>query len=150
MECQYSNITLDQVTRLLLNNKFGELSIGDVTNLDADIDYSGAKIGTIRGSGKIKLNYSGNFHIGEMKNSGETVDIQAAYSSVTLPADANRFNVSVTYGNFSYPSSNVNFTQQPSKEDKAYKMKQYQGKVGTGSGPKITVISKYGDVRLRD
>lgn len=150
MECQYSNITLDQVTRLLLNNKFGELSIGDVTNLDADIDYSGAKIGTIRGSGRIKLNYSGNFNIGEMKNSGENVDIQAAYSSVTLPADANRFNVSVTYGNFSYPSSNVNFTQQPSKEDKAYKMKQYQGKVGTGSGPKITVISKYGDVRLRD
>lgn len=150
MECQYSNITLDQVTKLLLSNKFGELNIGDVTNLDADIDYSGAKIGTIRGSGKIKLNYSGNFNIGAMTNSGENVDIQAAYSSVTLPADANRFNVTVTYGNFSYPSSNVNFTQQPSKDDKGYKMKQYQGKVGTGSGTKITVISKYGDVKLRD
>jgi hypothetical protein len=29
----------------LINNKFGDLSIGDVINLDADIDYSGAKIG---------------------------------------------------------------------------------------------------------
>jgi len=150
LESHYSNIKLDQVTKLLLNNKFGELSIGDVTNLDADIDYSGAKIGIIRGSGKIKLNYSGNFKINELTNSVENVDIQAAYSSVVLPAEANRFNVTVTYGNFSYPSTNVNFTQQPAKEDKSYKARQYQGKVGTGTGTKITVNSKFGDVKLKD
>lgn len=150
IESHYSNIKLDQVTKLLLNNKFGELSIGDVTDLDADIDYSGAKIGTMRGSGKIKLSYSGNFKIDELTNSVGNVDIQAAYSSVILPAEANRFNVTVTYGNFSYPATNVNFTQQPSKEDKSYKVKQYQGKIGTGSGTKITVVSKFGDVKLKD
>jgi len=150
LESHYSNIKLDQVTKLLLNNKFGELSIGDVTDLDADIDYSGAKIGIMRGSGKIKINYSGNFKINELTNSAETVDIQARYSSVVLPAEANRFNVTVTNGDFSYPSTNVNFTQQPSKEDRAYKVRQYQGKVGTGSGTKITVTSKYGDVRLKE
>ena len=150
MESHYSNVTLNQVTKLLLNNKFGELNIGDVTNLDADIDYSGAKIGIIRGSGKIKLSYTGNFKINELTNSVENVDIQASYSSVVLPAEANRFNVTVTYGNFSYPSANVNFTQQPSKEDKSYKARQYQGKIGTGSGTKITVNSRFGDVKLKD
>ena len=134
----------------MLNNKFGELSIGDVTDLDADIDYSGAKIGIMRGSGKIKISYSGNFKINELTNSAETVDIQARYSSVVLPAEANRFNVTVTNGDFSYPSTNVNFTQQPSKEDKSYKVRQYQGKVGTGSGTKITVTSRFGDVRLKE
>ncbi|TDE12557.1 hypothetical protein E0F88_22590 [Dyadobacter psychrotolerans] len=150
LESHYSNITLEQVTKLLLNNKFGELSIGDVTDLNADIDYSGVKIGTIRGVGKIKLNYSDNFKIGVLTNSTENVDIQAAYSSVVLPADANRFNVTVTYGNFSYPSTNVNFSQQPSKEERTDKVRQYQGKIGTGSGTKITIVSKFGDVKIKD
>lgn len=150
LECQYSNLKLDQAKKILLSNKFGELSIGDVINLDADIDYSGAKIGTIRGSGKIKLNYSGNFKIDELTNSAQNVDIQAAYSSVVLPAEANQFNVSVTYGKFSYPATNVNFSMQPAKDGRPDKMKQYQGKIGTGSGTKITVTSRFGDVRLKD
>jgi hypothetical protein len=150
LECKYSNLTLDMVKDVLINNKFGDLNIGDVINLDADIDYSGAKIGTIRGSGKIKLNYSGNFKINELTNSAQNVDIQAAYSSVILPAEANQFNVTVSYGNFSYPASNVNFSMQPAKDGKSYKMKQYQGKIGTGSGTKITVNSKYGDVKLKE
>ena len=151
LECKYSNITLDQATKLWLNNKFGELNIGDVTTLDADIDYSGAKIGMIRGIGRIKLNYSGNFKINEMTKSSGNVDIQAAYSSVILPADGNSFDVTMTYGNFSYPSTNVNFTQQPSKDERGFqKVKQYQGKIGTGSGTKITVTSRYGDVKLKD
>ncbi|QRR04279.1 hypothetical protein HWI92_19740 [Dyadobacter sandarakinus] len=149
LEFQYSNLTLDQAKKVMLSNKFGELKIGDVINLDADIDYSGAKIGTIRGSGKIKLNYSGNFMIDALTNS-ENVDIQAAYSSVILPADANQFNVTMSYGNFTYPSTNVNFSVQPSKDEKSYKVKQYQGKVGTGSGTKITVTSRFGDVKLKD
>ena len=151
LEFQYSDLELDHAKKLLLSNKFGKLSIGDVINLDADIDYSGAKIGSIRGSGKIKLNYSGNFRIDELTNSAENIDIQASYSSVILPAEANQFNVTVTYGNFSYPSSNVNFSMQPAKGEKAsYKVRQYQGKVGAGSGTKITVNSRFGDVKLKD
>ncbi|TLU98311.1 hypothetical protein FEN17_24585 [Dyadobacter luticola] len=150
LECKYSNLTLDMAKDVLINNKFGDLNIGDVNNLDADIDYSGAKIGTMRGSGKIKLNYSGNFKINELTNSAQNVDIQASYSSVILPAEATQFNVTVSYGNFTYPTSNVNFSMQPDKDAKSYKMKQYQGKIGSGSGTKITVNSKYGDVKLKD
>ena len=46
------NVKVDQAKKVWLSNKFGELTIGDVVNLDALIDYSGAKIGTIRGTGK--------------------------------------------------------------------------------------------------
>ncbi|KQS25582.1 hypothetical protein ASG33_22010 [Dyadobacter sp. Leaf189] len=150
LEFEYSKLSLDQAKRILLINKSGELNIRDVINLDADIDYSGAKIGTIRGTGKIKLNYSGNFKIDELTNSAQNVDIQAAYSSIVLPAEANQFNVTVSYGNFTYPTNNVNFSVQPAKDHKSYTLKQYQGKIGTGSGTKITVNSRYGDVRLKE
>jgi hypothetical protein len=147
LDCQYSNVHLEQANKLLLSNKFGDLTIGEIINLDADIDYSGAKIGTMRGTGKIKLNYSGGFRINELSNSSENVDIQATYSSVVLPANANRFDVTVTYGKFTYPDD-VNFSKQPSASSQ--KVKQYQGKVGSGSGTNITVTAKYGDVRLKE
>ena len=148
LDCQYSTLQLDHVNKLMLNNKFGDLNIGEINNLDADIDYSGAKIGTMHGTGKIKLNYSGNFRINELTNSSENVNIQAAYSSVVLPADANQFNVTMTYGKFTYPDD-VNFSMQPSTSS-PQRVKQYQGKVGTGSGTKITVTSRYGDVKLKE
>ncbi len=147
LDCQYSDLKLDQVKKLMLNNKFGKLNIGDIINLNADIDYSGAKIGTMRGVGKINLNYSPDFRIDELTNSSENVDIQATYSTVVLPAEANRFNVTVTYGRFSYPSD-VNFSMQPAVPSQ--KVKQYQGKVGTGGGANITVTSRYGDVKLKE
>lgn len=150
LDCQYSNVQVDLVKKVMLSNKHGELAIGDVVNLDALIDYSGAKIGTIRGTGKIKLNYSGNFKIDELTNSAQNVDIQAQYSSIVLPAEANQFNVSVTYGKFSYPSENVNFSMQPGKDGRPDKMKHYQGKIGSGGGTKITVTSLFGDVKLKD
>lgn len=150
LEFEYSKLSLDHGKKIMLINKSGELHIGDVINLDANIDYSGANIGSIRGSGKIKLNYSGSFKIDELTNSAQNVDIQASYSSVVLPAEANQFNVTVSYGNFTYPSNNVNFSVQPAKDDKSYQMKQYRGKIGSGSGTKITVNSRYGDVRLKE
>lgn len=150
LDCQYSNVKVDLVKKVMLSNKFGELTIGDVVNLDAAIDYSGAKIGTIRGTGKIKLNYSGNFKIDELTHSAQNVDIQAQYSSIVLPAEANQFNVSVTYGKFSYPTENVNFSMQPDKDGRPDKMKHYQGKIGSGGGTKITVTSVFGDVKLKN
>lgn len=150
LEFEYSKLSLDHGKKIMLINKSGDLHIGDVINLDANIDYSGANIGTIRGTGKIRLNYSGNFKIDELTNSAQNVDIQAAYSSVVLPAEANQFNVTVSYGNFTYPTSNVNFSVQPAKDNKSYKPRQYQGKIGAGSGTKITVNSRYGDVKLKE
>jgi hypothetical protein len=147
LDCQYSNLQLDLAKKIMLKNKSGELSIGDIINLDADIDYSGAQIGVMRGTGKIKLNYSGNFRINELTNSSENVEIQAAYSSVILPAEANQFNVTVTDGSFTYPTD-VNFSMQPPRSYQ--KVKKYQGKVGTGSGTKITVTALYGDVKLKE
>jgi hypothetical protein len=151
LECQYSNLKLDLGKQILISNKFGKLQIGDVVDLDAAIEYAGTQIGTIRGSGKIKLNYTENFKINKLTNSAQNVDIQASYSSVTLPAEANQFDVTVSYGDFSYPAGNVNFSIQPAKDSKSYnKSKQYQGKIGTGSGTKITVNSRFGDVKLKD
>jgi hypothetical protein len=151
MEVRYSNLELDRARTLLLVNKFGKLSIGEVGTLDADIGYSGASIGSISGSCKVKLSYSGDFQVNELLRTAENIDIQAAYSSVTLPAESSQFNVTVTHGSFKLPiNAKVSFTQQPGKTEAARSTKQYSGKVGIGNGATIRVVSKFGDVRLKE
>jgi hypothetical protein len=151
----YGSLELSKANVLFLTNKFGKMSIGDVGKLDADINYSGAKIGTLRESGKIKLDFSGGFRIEQLPKTADNVDIQASYSSVALPMDSNNdcdFDVTVSYGNFNYGSgSEMHFKSQPSDDNhRGPKLtKQYVGKVGTGSGTKVRVVSKFGNVNFQ-
>lgn len=150
----YGSLELSKANVLFLNNKFGKMTIGDVGKLDADINYSGAKIGTLRESGKIKLDFSGGFRIDQLLKTADNVDIQASYSSVALPmANDNDcdFDVTVSYGNFSYGSgSAMHFKSQPSDDNRRGPklIKQYVGKVGDGSGTKVRVVSKFGNVNF--
>jgi hypothetical protein len=148
----YSNLALDKANVIVLTNRFGKLKIGEVNKLDANISYSGASIGTLGGSCKMQLNYSGGFKIGQLK-SADNVDIEANYSSVALPLNAETgydFNVSVTYGGFNYPNGqSMLFTTQPASNASPGKVKQYTGKIGTGSGPRVRVVSRFGDVSFR-
>jgi len=151
MDVRYSGLNLDQVHTLTLVNKGGKLTIGEVGNLDADIDYSGATIGRINESCKIKLNYSDNFQVNQLPRSAENVDIQAAYSSVVLPAESSQFDITVTHGDFRLPTNvKVNFTSQPNKAGPYQSTRQYSGTVGSGTGSIIKVVSKFGDVRLKN
>ena len=151
MEVRYSDFILDQARTLLLTNKFGKLTIGEVGTLNADIDYSGATIGRVNESCKVNLSYSGNFQIEQLLRSAENVTIKAAYSTVTLPAESSQFDVTVTHGDFSLPTNlKVHFTSQPDKTDSYRATKQYSGTVGSGTGTLIKVVSTFGDVRLKE
>jgi hypothetical protein len=156
VDMAYGNLELSRANVLVLTNKFGKMNIGDVGKLDADINYSGAKIGTLRESGKIKVEFSGGFRIDQLLKTADNVDIQAAYSSVALPMDHNNdcdFNVTVSYGNFNYDSgSTMHFKSQPTDSDNhrgPRLTKQYIGTVGSGSGTKVRVVSKFGNVNFR-
>ena len=152
----YASLELVKANVLTLTNKFGKMNIGDVGKLDADINYSGGKVGTLHESGKIKLDFSGGFRIDQLLKTVNNVDIQAAYSSVALPMDhANDcdFNVTVSYGSFNYASgSAMHFSSQPSDSDNnrgARLTKQYIGTVGNGSGTKVKVVAKFGNVNFK-
>lgn len=156
VDMAYGDLELSRANVLVLSNKFGKMNIGNVGKLDADINYSGAKIGTLRESGKIKIEFSSGFRIDQLPKTAENLIIQAAYSSIGLPLDGDNdcdFDVTVSYGNFNYGSgSAMHFTSQPSDNDNhrgPRLTKQYVGKVGSGSGTKVRVVSKFGNVSFR-
>ena len=156
VDMAYGDLELSRANVLVLTNKFGKMNIGNVGKLDADINYSGAKIGTLRESGKIKIEFSSGFRIDQLLKSADNLNIQASYSSVGLPMDSGNdcdFDVTVSYGNFNYSSgSTMHFTSQPNDADNhrgPRLTKQYIGRVGSGSGTKVRVVSKFGNVNFR-
>ncbi len=152
LDIAFSNLDLAKANVLELTNKFGKMNIGEVGRLNANISYSGAKIGTLRQSGKIKLSFSGGFRIDQMPKSADEVDINASYSSVTMPPmDDGDFDVTVSYGSFNHTLQNIRFTAQPSDNDRRgpQMTKQYAGQVGRGTGTKVHIVSKFGDVSFR-
>ncbi len=156
VDIAYGSLDLDRVNALTLVNKFGKLRLGEVGRLSADIDYSSATIGLLRESARIKLSFSGGFRIEQLPKTVDNLDIQASYSSVSLPIDSNAdadFDVTVSYGNFNY-SSGPAFHLSTNPEDKnnhaGVKMtKQYIGKIGRGTGTKVRIVSKFGNVSFR-
>ncbi|WP_128547412.1 DUF4097 family beta strand repeat-containing protein [Larkinella soli] len=156
LNIQYSKLQLDKANVLNLNNQFGALKIGEVNVLDGNIGYSGALIGLLKESCRMKLNFSGSFKIEQMNKSADNVDIQANYSSVVLPiaesSDAN-FDVTVSYGGFKYPSDpRFVLTAQPAEDDNRHGpkfTKQYSGKMGKGNGTKVRVVATFGDVKFQ-
>lgn len=155
LNIQYAKLQLEKANNISLNNQFGGLWIGEVSRLDGKIGYSGAKIGTVKQSCNVKLDFSGGFKIDQLNKSVDNIDIQANYSSVVLPmASANDYNfdVTVSYGGFKYPSDGrIMMNAQPDDDDhRGPKLtKQYSGKVGKGTATKVRVISKFGDVKFQ-
>lgn len=157
LDIAYGGLDLEKVNVLTLVNKFGKMRIGEVGRLTADIDYSGATIGTLRESGRIKLSFSGGFRIDQMPRTADNLDIQASYSSVAIPMDSNTdsdFDVTVSYGNFNYSSGpSFHFSLNPDDKTESNRgarlTKQYVGKIGRGTGTKVRVVSKFGNVSFR-
>ncbi len=155
VDVAYGNLDLNRANVLTLVNKFGKMRIGEVGKLNADIDYSGAEIGTLRESGNIKLSFSGGFRIDQLPKTADNVAIQASYSSIALPIDNGNdcdFDVTVSYGNFNYGSgSTMHFKSQPSDDNSRGPRltKQYIGTTGRGTGTKVRVVAKFGNVNFR-
>jgi hypothetical protein len=147
LNAQYSDLKLSQGQNINIINKFGNLNIGDIADIGADIQYSKATIDLVRGNGKINLSFSEKFSVKSLASTSKKMDIHAAYSAVTLPAESTNFDVTVSYGKFNYPKD-VNMTLMPDKSSDL--TKRYKGTVGAGSGAILTITSQFGNVSLQN
>jgi hypothetical protein len=156
LELAYGKLDLNRANTLTLINKFGKMRIGDIGKLNANIDYADAEIGTLRESGKIDVSFSGGFRIEQLPATVNNLDIRSSYSSVALPVASGNdvdFDVTVSYGSFNHSSSpTFHFTSQPNDDSNSRGpklTKQYVGKVGKGTGTKVRVVSKFGNVSFK-
>jgi hypothetical protein len=159
LQISYSKLNVDKADNLKLKNNYGSVTLDDINNLDGTFQYSSGKIGRINETGKLNITYSDGVQLSEMVKTLKSLDIKSNYTPIKLPVngDVNAdFEVTTTYANFRYPTGKVTFTVNPDEnDDDDRKMgwqatKTYKGKIGKGSGTKITIKTNYAGVKFME
>lgn len=150
---EHSKLMLERAADLELDNKHGNLRIGEVDKLVADLSYSTGQIEALNESARMQLRYLGNFRLPALPASVKSVEINSQCSDLRLPMapDANLdFNVTVNYADFRAPGDRVSFTKKDEGDEqngKPQMRKTYVGKVGKGGGT-VKITSNYGTVKF--
>ena len=159
LHISYSKLNVDKADNLKLKNNYGSVTLDDINNLDGTFQYSSGKIGRINETGKLNISYSDAMQLSEMSKTLKSLDIKSNYTAVKLPVngDCNAdFEVTTTYANFRYPTGKLTFTVNPDENDDDDRRmgwqstKTYKGKIGKGSGTKITIKTNYAGVKFME
>lgn len=151
---RYGSASIKDLKAGNIDVQYGSLKVDKAERLNADIAYSSAKIGTLSGIGDVHLKYSGGFRIDEVSNKVKDLNINSAYSSVSLgfePSASFDFDVTVNYGGFKYDNNRVNIVSTtPDENAKGFNpSKNYKGHLGKSSNSKIIIKSNYGSVNFQ-
>lgn len=149
----YGSVKTGVINGARLQYSYGSVNIDEITNLKADLSYGSFKLGTLRGSADFDLSYDGGFKIDEIANSFNKLTIDASYSSVALGVPSNNnfdFDITTTYGGFSYNDQKVNIASKTPSDNKHYNpTKNYKGHYGNNGGQaQIVIHSTYGGVNF--
>ena len=160
LQISYSKLNIDKADNLKLKNNYGSVTLDDINNLDGTFQYSSGKIGRINETGKLNISYSDGVQLSEMAKTLKSLHINSNYTAVRLPVngDCNAdFEVTTTYANFRYPTGKVTFSVNPDENEDDRKIgtdwhptKTYKGKIGKGSGTKITIKTNYAGVKFME
>jgi hypothetical protein len=158
LDLSHTKLLLDRAAELELAYKHGQMLIGEVDRLIADLSYSRCQIEKLHESAQMKVAFLEKFQLPELMNTVKNLNIESSYSDVFLPVAAGtdmNFNVTVNFANFQYPAERVTLTvpqpprtpRPPQPPARAKMTRTYQGTVGKG-GSKVKITSTYGNVRF--
>src|SRR5690606_18492324 len=152
-ESKYGSASIESLKSGSVNVRYGSLTMENAQWLQADVSYASIQIGRLSGSGDLNVRYSGTCRIDEIEKGLKDLNINAAYSSLSLgfaPSVNFDFDVSVNYAGFKFDNNKINITSRtPDENVKGFHpAKNYKGKYGSGSGSTIKIVSNYGSVQF--
>ncbi len=152
---EYSKLMLDKADDLELDNKFGNMRIGEVDKLVAELSYTSGRIDAFNQSVRMQLRFLHNFRLPPLPPGMKTMEINSEGSDVRLPVPANAnmdFDVTVNYADFRAPGERFVYTRKDEGDDPRGKpqiRRTYVGKVGKGGGT-VKITSTYGTVKFEE
>ena len=142
----FSTFETDKAGTIELVAKYGEVDIGEIDVLEADVNFSTFMLGKVNKSLVLDIDYGGSLEIGVSK-SVQLFDIESSFGPVNIELEPG-INASIearlSFCSLRYDESQVDFN----KIIKDNTSSEYSGKIGTGAGTTIKIVSKYGNVRI--
>ncbi len=162
VDVSYSPITIEELKRMKISSKYSTINVeegGDIkaesrydkynceelNSFVANTKYSHVRISELAKSLIIESGYGG-VKVEEVGADFEEIRITNSYGQISLGLDDSHYllDASCDYCGISYPEDE--FTGDRIKENNSRSVK---GKIGEGSGGKVYVRSRYGDIRLK-
>ncbi|WP_291403885.1 hypothetical protein [Daejeonella sp.] len=150
----YGSASIDNFSNGDLLVTYGSLKLNEADKLNATIKYSSAKIAHLSNGGTFSLAYSGGFKIDTVDKNVKNLNINSAYSGLTLGFDEAAdfdLDVTVSYAGFNYIANQITIMDQAlnNPKSKAWNpTKHFLGRIGKGSESKIVIKSSYGSVKF--
>lgn len=146
LESKYSQISIDKAESLFAQSKYDNFSIDAIGSLTSESKYSHFRIDRLSKSIELETDY-GSLKVAEVNPGFESVSVTSSYGPVSLGLKDSNYtlNASCSYCGVSFPEAQFNGNR--SKESTSTEI---NGQVGTGTGGKVMIKSRYGDIRLND
>ena len=138
------NITVRNAGKINLSDRYGGVKFESVKEIDADIAYSGLKIGTLEKSMSLKARYAGS-SVGKVNAGFKSIDVDTAYGSCSLGFAKNTdfdFDIEARYGGFKNGLSNVYMHKSIKRNTSA----EYEGNHGTKGKARVNCEASYGSI----
>lgn len=145
LESKYSSVDIEEGKTITIDSKYDKFNFEEVESVSATTKYSHLRIEELSKSLKIEAGY-GSVKVREVGVDFESISITNSYGQISLGLSDNYIiDASCKYCGISYPEDK--FIGDRIKENNTRTIK---GKVGEGSGGKVYVRSRYGEIKLRD
>lgn len=148
LDQQFSEVRVEKVHILDLRSRYGEVEIGQVNDIRANLQFSNFVIGSLSGQLEANAKYVSNFTINNVEASFSLIDISGDFGSYNIDLDENLSAIfEGQFRNARMTSSGVDIDFSLKSEDE--EKKEYKAKIGKGdSSKRIIIYSSYGDLRL--
>jgi hypothetical protein len=144
IQSKYSTVNIEEGRDVNIESKYDKFNFEEMESVTANIKYSQIRIEELARSLKVESAYGG-IKVSEVSTDFEFIDINNSYGQISLSIDDANYwlDASCDYCGISYPEDE--FTGDRIKENNSRMVK---GKIGTGESGKVTVKSRYGEIRL--
>ena len=143
---KYSQISIDKAGEVIVDSKYDQLSFDQVESLSCETKYSHIDIDKLSKNLKVEAGY-GSVKVDEVSSDFALITITNSYGQISLGLDDADYSVDANcqYCGISYPENR--FQGNKIKENNT---REISGKVGSGIGGRVTIKSRYGDIKLKD
>lgn len=145
LESRYSTVNIDKLESVRLDSRYDTFNFGEIRSLEGESRYTNYKISALQKRLKLESGY-GTIRVDHIPAGFEEIDIRSSYATVSLgiePGAAYQVYSSCDFCSVDYPGNEFagNRTSENTRQT-------VEGKVAGGSSSKVTVVSRFGNIRL--
>ncbi|NQU53628.1 MAG: hypothetical protein HQ522_13925 [Bacteroidetes bacterium] len=146
IDSKYSSVDIEEGKSIEIASRYDKFDFEEVESVTATTKYSHLRIEELAKNLKIEAGY-GSVKVGQVNSGFESISITNSYGQISLGLDDASYNVdaSCEYCGISYPEEEFSGDKMKERNTKTIK-----GKVGSASGGKVYIRSRYGEINLRD